>query len=672
MTPIRAALSGASLIILTLAAPEARADETAVAALRSVIAQIDASPAWKASARKIGSDGNAAVAEGLVIAAEHGTATASIDDLKVEGFKLADGAYRFDHLTLTAVSAQFDTVRVTLPGLTASDASLPDLGGFVPDEKAPAGSFGRLLTSLSGLRFAAIEIPLVSASTGSGDFMRTSELQSLRLDTMAAGVLGRASFASYKVKQSVLQGPVVPFQTGAGEAAGLGIGALAAVFDPSSYKDGKGDGVWRPLLDSFSLTSAAADNGRLTAQHVGLTGLSVRQTAEPPSTLVDAMAAFDPPGQHEEQMFALMEKRAPDLLGWLRLGKFSIEGINTRLPEGGALSAAAFGLDDLSPDGVKRVALEKLRFDTPTLVGGLQLAAMEDIAWPSARSLLLAARLGEAGDKGLRPSDAELEDIAAHFIEVFPSIARLDIRGVEGGAPGQPPLSLGHYGWEMKGPLAFPDHVVAKVEDIVIPGAYLRLDPESAALFDALGYDQLRIGIDQTADSDPQSGDYSSTLAIAVEQAGRLSAGLELGGITRAAVNKFLFASLKSQGHDPSEAEILEAFAGFTFKSIRLRFEDQSLTGRLVPYLAKQQGLGEDAFKTNTVAMTQLGLASFGSPSLTTAAANALQSFLDKPKSLTISVKPAKPLGLADFEAMNPNDPSAMVEKLGIAITAND
>lgn len=68
MKMFRAGVLGAILLAMAMASPGASADPQGEAAIASAVAAIDQSPYWKASARRIASEGHSIAIEGLSFA----------------------------------------------------------------------------------------------------------------------------------------------------------------------------------------------------------------------------------------------------------------------------------------------------------------------------------------------------------------------------------------------------------------------------------------------------------------------------------------------------------------------------------------------------------------------------------------------------------------------------
>ena len=91
-----------------------------------------------------------------------------------------------------------------------------------------------------------------------------------------------------------------------------------------------------------------------------------------------------------------------------------------------------------------------------------------------------------------------------------------------------------------------------------------------------------------------------------------------------------------------------------------------------MPLLATMQGMDEATMVANAGAMLQLGLAELKNPAFTQKAVEAVNAYLKDPRSLTILAKPAQPVTVQQLMALDPNNPGAAIDQLGITISAND
>ncbi|MFN0193063.1 MAG: hypothetical protein ACKVP5_13985, partial [Aestuariivirga sp.] len=212
-----------------------------------------------------------------------------------------------------------------------------------------------------------------------------------------------------------------------------------------------------------------------------------------------------------------------------------------------------------------------------------------------------------------------------------------------------------------------------ELKNLVIPGALLKADPQVAQVFEALGYDRLAIGGSGVQTYDKTLGAFSDQSRIAVENAGALALYLAFGGLTPERIKAVLVPVVSARaGADPEMGAIIAAASGATFNGFSLRFEDASLTKRLITYASKMQNMDEQTMIANAMAMMQLGMSQLQSPDFAQTAVAALGAFLKQPGSFTVSFKPKAPVGVREMMSLDPNNPAKALELFGVSVTAND
>jgi hypothetical protein len=210
-----------------------------------------------------------------------------------------------------------------------------------------------------------------------------------------------------------------------------------------------------------------------------------------------------------------------------------------------------------------------------------------------------------------------------------------------------------------------------ELQDIVIPEQMTALADTSGQLRE-LGYTSLAIGgtgggeVTINGDTFGMSGNVKIT---SKDMAG-LTISYSASDIPMAVMVE-LQAAQKS-GKEPDFSTMMPQLMNVTINSLALRFDDASITGKLLPVLAKRQGLDQAAMIANAGAMVQVGLMQLKSQAFTDQAVAAINAFLKAPKSITIAAAPAAPVKVQQLMTLDPNNPAAAIELLGVKVTAND
>jgi hypothetical protein len=144
-------------------------------------------------------------------------------------------------------------------------------------------------------------------------------------------------------------------------------------------------------------------------------------------------------------------------------------------------------------------------------------------------------------------------------------------------------------------------------------------------------------------------------------------------GISAANVPVAVYAELANPTtKDPDFNKLMPQLMGVTLNKLQVRFEDASLTKRLLPLLAAAQGMDEATFVASAGAMLQITLAQLKNQPFISSVSSAVTTFLKDPKSITLSVLPPSPVQVQQLMTIDAANPGAAITTLGISVTAND
>jgi hypothetical protein len=109
-----------------------------------------------------------------------------------------------------------------------------------------------------------------------------------------------------------------------------------------------------------------------------------------------------------------------------------------------------------------------------------------------------------------------------------------------------------------------------------------------------------------------------------------------------------------------------------TFNSASIRFDDDSLTNKVLDYVGKQQGMSGKDIANQAKAIVPFGMAQLNNPELTAQVTAAVSAYLDSPKSIEISAEPASPVPFALIMAGAMANPADLTKTLGVTVNANE
>ncbi len=213
--------------------------------------------------------------------------------------------------------------------------------------------------------------------------------------------------------------------------------------------------------------------------------------------------------------------------------------------------------------------------------------------------------------------------------------------------------------------------ITMSLADVVIPEAVLStIDPSGQ--MKALGYNELAFSASGDGEMTVTGDKFGMSANIGF--VGKDVAGLKVSyaadGIPMTVMAEMQAA--QKAGRPPEFAALMPQLMNVSLSNFVIRFEDASITKKVLPLIAKMQGMDEATLVSNAGAIMQLGLMQLKSQAFTDQVVGAVNAYLKDPKSITISMKPAQPVPVQSLMTLNPADPAAAITMLGVSVTAND
>ncbi len=203
-------------------------------------------------------------------------------------------------------------------------------------------------------------------------------------------------------------------------------------------------------------------------------------------------------------------------------------------------------------------------------------------------------------------------------------------------------------------------------------------DPRARAVIDALGYQTLNGNIQMAGSWQPADGRMElARYDISIEDAGTFGMTFDLGGYTLEFI-KSLQDLQKQMAEAPKGGDssaqglaMLGLMQQITVSGASIRFDDDSLTGKVIDYLAKQQGASASDIVNQAKAVVPFMLAQLNNPEFATQVTEAVGAFLDDPRSLEIVAAPPAPVPFAQLMAGAMGNPADLTGTLGVKVIAN-
>ena len=210
-------------------------------------------------------------------------------------------------------------------------------------------------------------------------------------------------------------------------------------------------------------------------------------------------------------------------------------------------------------------------------------------------------------------------------------------------------------------------------------------DPKTKDIINALGYDALEGSFKMAGTWQPSDGRWSlSQYDISFDDAGTIGTTLDFGGFTPEVVKSIRELSAKmaeaGDGADNTAGQMamLGLMQQVKFNSVSLRFDDASLTNKVIGLVAQMQGQKPADIVNLAKATVPFGMMALNNPDATAQVSNAVNTYLDNPKSIEIAAEPPAPVPFAMIMATamsNPNDvattANALWKMLGLTVRAN-
>lgn len=199
-------------------------------------------------------------------------------------------------------------------------------------------------------------------------------------------------------------------------------------------------------------------------------------------------------------------------------------------------------------------------------------------------------------------------------------------------------------------------------------------DDASTDTLQELGYSQISGSLYTEGSWSPDDGRVTlSRYETTIEDAGTLFLMLDFSGYTPEFISTLQEMS-EDSGSDDASAKgmaMMGLMQQLSFHGLTLRFEDDSLTGKLLQYTADKQG----AKASDVVGMARMvipmQLTPFLGEELTERVAEAVGTFLENPQNIEIRAEPENPVPFAMLMGAAMGAPQELVKQTGLTIEAN-
>lgn len=216
---------------------------------------------------------------------------------------------------------------------------------------------------------------------------------------------------------------------------------------------------------------------------------------------------------------------------------------------------------------------------------------------------------------------------------------------------------------------------IEKMDELRKKSATEEDSSESNPMLD-LGYKQLKMTINSEGSLDIAKGDIlMDKFEFDIADLGKFDTTLKLGGYDLKFIKSMMEANKKlredKENKDTTEMAILGLLQQLSLGGISFSYNDASLTPKLLDYYAKQQSISKEDMINQIKAVAPLMVGYLGNAEFAMQATNAINAYLDDPKSLEIAAEPKAPVSFALIAATATADPKKLLDLLAVKVTAN-
>lgn len=166
--------------------------------------------------------------------------------------------------------------------------------------------------------------------------------------------------------------------------------------------------------------------------------------------------------------------------------------------------------------------------------------------------------------------------------------------------------------------------------------------------------------------------------AFDFDNIGRLDVNFSLSGYTLTLLQSMQDA-VKAAEANPDKAAGQQALGmsmmglmqQLIYNGASIRFDDAGITTKVLDYAGKQQGVDGKQFAQSLKGMLPMVLAQMNMPDLQNQIVAAVNAYLDDPKSLEVSAKPAQPLPFPQIMGAAMGNPADLAKTLNVQVNAN-
>ncbi|HVK89806.1 MAG TPA: hypothetical protein VM468_00085 [Mycoplana sp.] len=205
-------------------------------------------------------------------------------------------------------------------------------------------------------------------------------------------------------------------------------------------------------------------------------------------------------------------------------------------------------------------------------------------------------------------------------------------------------------------------------------------DPKARETIEKLGMQTLAGEMTMKGSWALASGKLSlDEYALDFADVGRLGLSFAISGYTMDFINAMrqaMEASEANPNKDEANAALGMSMMGLmqqlTFDRAAISFADASLTRKVLEVVGAEQGVSAEQMAQSLKGLVPIMVAQLNMPELQNQIAEAVNTYLDDPKNLTVSAEPEKPVPFPMIMGAAMGAPNTIPKVLGVTVTANE
>jgi hypothetical protein len=228
--------------------------------------------------------------------------------------------------------------------------------------------------------------------------------------------------------------------------------------------------------------------------------------------------------------------------------------------------------------------------------------------------------------------------------------------------------------------MEFPEDAVAVNFTTAITGLTADLsdnaDPKSKDVIEKLNLNTISGDIAFNGNWNLDTGALEvSELSLDFKDIGKLAADIAISGYTKDFV-KALQETMKADTSKPDASAaqgmaMMGLMQQLSFQKANIRFDDASITKRLLDYFGAEQKMTGDEMAKSLQGLIPIMMAQANMPDLQNQVVEASNAYLADPKNLTVSAQPAAPVPFPQIMGAAMGAPNTIPAMLGVKVTAN-